>query len=171
MSDLRHAVLRPDQLPTHERGGGARTTPLVRPAIGATAFINGITEFGPGAQIPFHCHNCEESVVLLEGEAYLDIAGEVHELKPGGNDIHSSECPPSLPQPVSCRGHEDSMDLRIRERHAHLDGKRGDPARLRQSTEIDSRAAATRETSMRPRLLEHLLSFTSAAGVLECRPA
>ncbi|MEN9543751.1 MAG: hypothetical protein RLZZ598_584 [Pseudomonadota bacterium] len=77
-----HAVLRPDQIKSHERGGGARTTPLVLPSVGATTFINGITEFAPGAAIPFHSHNCEESVVLLVGHAYLDIAGEVHELKP-----------------------------------------------------------------------------------------
>ncbi len=82
MSQLSHAVLRPDQIKSHERGGGARTTPLVLPSIGATSFINGITEFGPGVAIPFHSHNCEESVVLLEGHAYLDIAGEVYALKP-----------------------------------------------------------------------------------------
>jgi quercetin dioxygenase-like cupin family protein len=56
--------------------------PLVLPSLGATGFINGITEFDPGAAIAFHSHNCEESVVLLEGHACLDIAGEVHELKP-----------------------------------------------------------------------------------------
>ena len=78
---LKHAVLRPDQIKSHDRGGGAKTIPLVTAATGAKAFINGITEFGPGAEIPFHSHNCEESVILLEGEAFLDIAGEVHEVK------------------------------------------------------------------------------------------
>lgn len=76
------AVLRPDQLKSHDRGGGARTTPLVGPAVGARSFINGITEFAPGTAIPFHSHNCEESVMLLSGHAFLDINGEVHELKP-----------------------------------------------------------------------------------------
>ncbi len=89
----RHAVLRPDQIQSHDRGGGARTTPLVLPSIGASSFINGITEFGPGAAIPFHSHNCEESVVLLEGHAYLDIAGEVHELKP----LDTTFIPPNVP--------------------------------------------------------------------------
>ena len=70
------AVLRPSEIKSHDRGGGARTTPLVGPSVGATAFINGITTFAPGAQIPFHSHNCEESVVLLEGEAMLDIEGQ-----------------------------------------------------------------------------------------------
>ena len=70
------AVLRPSELPTHERGGGARTTPLVGPSCGATSFINGITSFAPGAAIAFHSHTCEESVMLLEGEAMLDIEGQ-----------------------------------------------------------------------------------------------
>ncbi len=78
----KHHVLRPDQMKSHDRGGGARTTPLVLPSLGATTFINGITEFAGGTKIPFHSHNCEESVVLLEGHAYMDIAGEVLELKP-----------------------------------------------------------------------------------------
>ncbi|MBS3995736.1 MAG: cupin domain-containing protein [Hydrogenophaga sp.] len=69
-------VLKPDQLTSHDRGGGARTIPLVTPHIGATGFINGITEFGPGAAIPFHSHNCEESVMLLEGNAMLDMEGQ-----------------------------------------------------------------------------------------------
>lgn len=76
------AVLKPDVLRSHDRGGGAKTTPLVSPAIGAQGFINGITEFEPAAAIPFHSHNCEESVMLLEGSAMLDIQGEEHLLKP-----------------------------------------------------------------------------------------
>ena len=75
------ALLRPELLKTYERGGGARTTPLVSPAVGASGFINGITSFDPGAAVPFHSHNCEESVVLLEGEAALDIEGEEHLLQ------------------------------------------------------------------------------------------
>ena len=70
------AVLHPSKLPTHDRGGGASTTPLVGPSVGAQAFINGITSFAPGTKIPFHSHNCEESVMLLEGDAMLDIDGQ-----------------------------------------------------------------------------------------------
>ena len=72
----RPAVLRPDQIKSHDRGGGARTTPLVGPSVGSSTFINGITEFGPGAAIPFHSHNCEESVMLLEGHAMMDMEGQ-----------------------------------------------------------------------------------------------
>jgi len=76
-------VLKPDQIKSHDRGGGARTTPLVTPALGAQSFINGITEFLPGTAIPFHSHNCEESVMLLSGNAIMDVAGQdSHVLKP-----------------------------------------------------------------------------------------
>lgn len=75
-------LLRPAELKCYERGGGARTTPLVSPSIGAQRFITGITEFDPGVAIPFHSHNCEESVVLLDGDAVMDIDGEEHPLVP-----------------------------------------------------------------------------------------
>ena len=75
------ALLEPDPLPVHERGGGARTTPLVTRAVGTSSFITGYTSFGGGAEIPFHSHNCEESVVLMEGRAVLDIDGLEYELK------------------------------------------------------------------------------------------
>jgi quercetin dioxygenase-like cupin family protein len=75
-------LLRPSELPRHDRGGGARTTALVSPALGATTFISGITEFDPGTAIPFHSHNCEESVVLLEGDAVMDIDDLEFRLQP-----------------------------------------------------------------------------------------
>ncbi len=70
------AVLRPSEIESHDRGGGASTTPLVGKPVGAQAFINGITSFAPATKIPFHSHNCEESVMLLEGDAMLDIEGQ-----------------------------------------------------------------------------------------------
>lgn len=69
-------VLRPSARPAFDRGNGIRTTPLVTRATGATEFINGITRFDPGAAVPLHFHNCDESVVLLSGEAVAEIAGQ-----------------------------------------------------------------------------------------------
>lgn len=74
------AVLRPSELPATERGGGARTVPLVTVARGSQKILNGITSFGPGAAIPLHSHNCEESVIVLEGRAMFEIDGVHHEL-------------------------------------------------------------------------------------------
>jgi quercetin dioxygenase-like cupin family protein len=74
------AILHPDAIPVVDRGGGARTIPLVCCEIGATGFLNGITEFDPGAAIPLHYHNCEETVLVLEGSATFEVDGRVFEL-------------------------------------------------------------------------------------------
>lgn len=73
-------ILRPHELKTNDRGGGARTTPLVTRRCGSTSMINGITAFDPGASIGVHFHNCEESVMVIEGEAIAEIAGVQHHL-------------------------------------------------------------------------------------------
>lgn len=75
-------LLRQSELKSYDRGGGARTTPLVSTRVGARSFISGITEFGPGVAIPFHSHNVEESVVLLEGDAVMDIDEQEHRIEP-----------------------------------------------------------------------------------------
>jgi len=36
------ALLKPEDLPRHERGGGASTTPLVTPGVGTASFITGL---------------------------------------------------------------------------------------------------------------------------------
>lgn len=73
-------VLRPSEIKPHERGGGARTIPLVTRAVGSTSLLNGITEFGPEAAIPLHTHNCEESVLVLEGDAIAELDGVQHRM-------------------------------------------------------------------------------------------
>jgi quercetin dioxygenase-like cupin family protein len=82
-SSAQHAaILRPSNLPCRDRGGGARTVPLVTRKLGATGFINGITIFEPRASIPLHSHNCEESVMILEGHAVLELDGVEHPVGP-----------------------------------------------------------------------------------------
>ena len=68
-------VFRPDDLPSKNRGGGARTIPFVTYGRGATTYLNGMTIFDPGAQIGHHIHNVAESVMVIEGEAVVDIDG------------------------------------------------------------------------------------------------
>jgi quercetin dioxygenase-like cupin family protein len=75
-------VLRPRELTPLDRGGGVRTVHLVTGAI-ATQFLNGTTEFDPGASLPLHSHDCEESVVVLQGQAAFEAEGEVVELEAG----------------------------------------------------------------------------------------
>lgn len=81
MSNAQPAILRPRELKTNDRGNGARTTPLVTRKCGSTSMINGITAFDPGAAIGLHRHNCEESVMVIEGQAIAEIDGVQHLLE------------------------------------------------------------------------------------------
>jgi putative monooxygenase len=83
MTDQHAAILRPAQVPVNDRGNGAHTIPLVTRKCGSSSLINGITSFEPGAKIGLHFHNCEESVLILEGEAVAEIDGIRHQLRPG----------------------------------------------------------------------------------------
>ena len=70
------AILRPAEITPRARVGGARTLPMVSQQVGAKEFLNGITAFPPGAAIPAHFHNCDESVMILRGSAVAHIDGE-----------------------------------------------------------------------------------------------
>jgi putative monooxygenase len=74
----RPAILAVADLPVTERGGGARTIRMVTRELGSEQFLNGITSFKPGAAIPLHSHNCEESVIILEGSAVFELDGVEH---------------------------------------------------------------------------------------------
>jgi quercetin dioxygenase-like cupin family protein len=75
-------ILRPSECTQRERGGGARTIPLVNALVGSEKTLSGITEFDPGAAIALHYHNCEETVVLLSGEGVAEIDGEQFTVRP-----------------------------------------------------------------------------------------
>lgn len=92
-TDRAAAIIRPAEQPVADRGGGARTIPLVTPRTGARQLINGITMIAPGAAIPLHFHDCEESVIVLEGRAIAVIDGVESEVGPGD----TSWIPPLLP--------------------------------------------------------------------------
>lgn len=74
------AVLRPAELTSFSRGGGARTIPLVTRSVGAEIFLTGQTLFEGGAGIALHTHNCPESVTILDGNAIVKIGGTEHHL-------------------------------------------------------------------------------------------
>jgi len=86
-------VLRPSEQPLADRGGGARTIPMVTPACGSAQMLNGFTMFEPGARIGLHFHNCEESVLVVEGEAIAMIDGVEHHLKAGDTTWVPAEVP------------------------------------------------------------------------------
>ena len=78
----RGAMLRPNELPAVDRGGGNKTIPLVSRAVGSTQMLTGITVIGPGSAIPRHYHNCEETVLVIEGHGWAEVGDDVHEVGP-----------------------------------------------------------------------------------------
>ena len=110
------AVIRPADQPVADRGGGARTIPLVTPGTGSRQLINGITMIAPGAAIPLHYHDCEESVIVLdceesvivlEGQAIAVIDGTEHAVGPGDTSWNSPGVPHFFRNP------SDTAPLRI----------------------------------------------------------
>jgi putative monooxygenase len=101
------AVIRPADQQVADRGGGARTIPLVTPGTGARQLINGITMIAPGAAIPLHYHDCEESVIVLDGQAVAVIDGVEHAVGPGD----TSWIAPTVPH--FFRNPSDTVPLRI----------------------------------------------------------
>jgi putative monooxygenase len=74
-------VIRPAECASVAREVGVRTTHLVTAERGAIDFLTGITEFEPGASLPLHTHNCDESVTVIEGTAMFEYAGQAQELQ------------------------------------------------------------------------------------------
>jgi quercetin dioxygenase-like cupin family protein len=110
MSDTkpdRGVMLRPSDLPSADRGGGARTIPLVTSKTGTKQFLNGITIIGPNSQIPMHSHNCEETVIVLEGHPTAVIAGEDLKLQPHD----TTWIPPNLPHHFKNPSSEETVKI------------------------------------------------------------
>ena len=86
-------VLTPAGLPVKDRGNGVVTTPLVTAGRGSRSMLNGITRIAPGAAVPLHIHNCEESVVVMSGTGKVHIDGAEYPVAPGV----TSWIPPEVP--------------------------------------------------------------------------
>lgn len=112
------AILRPSEITPRERGGGARTLPMVSQQVGAKSFLNGITMFGPGAAIPEHFHNCDESVLILRGSAVAHIDGQQIPVNTGD----TSFIPAGIPH--FFKSSSDTEELHIFWTYASIDADR-----------------------------------------------
>lgn len=73
-----HCLRRVADRPRIARGEGASSVQMITPDTGARTILNGFTDMPAGTGIPLHFHNCEESVLIIEGEALVEIEGSVH---------------------------------------------------------------------------------------------
>jgi putative monooxygenase len=73
-------ILRITQGRSIEAGPGVRGTPLVTREMGAQNISTGLAEFEDKAEIALHYHNCEEQIIIIEGNATAEIDGVYHSL-------------------------------------------------------------------------------------------
>lgn len=133
-SSLDAVILRPAELPAKDRGNGATTISLVGAQIGSTAFLNGITTFAPGAEIGHHSHNVVESVVVIEGTAWVDIDGTEHWM----NTYDTTFVPANIVHRF--RNASDTEPMKILWTYASIDATRT-PAGSSETHRIDSEHA------------------------------
>lgn len=136
MSAFPPVIFRPAERPVVRRGGNVTTIPLVTRACGSTGLINGITVIGPGEAIPLHFHNCEESVMVLDGEAIVEIDGERHRM--GRDD--TTWVPADLPHRFI--NASETETLRIFWIYARIDATRTNAATGETRTIDDEQASA-----------------------------
>lgn len=111
-------VFRPNDLPSKNRGGGAKTIPLVTAARSGTTFLNGVTVFDPGAAIGHHIHNVAESVMVIKGTAVVDINGDRTAL----NTFDTTFVPANVPHHFE--NSSDAEEMRILWVYGSLDATR-----------------------------------------------
>ena len=71
------AIGKVGESPVYARGDGVTTTLLIgRENCEAAMLTSGLTRFPPGKKVPFHSHNCDEQVTVIEGAALVEIDGE-----------------------------------------------------------------------------------------------
>ena len=69
-------VVRAAELPVDRSDPGVEALRLVNRERGAMTMTAGVATFEPGVAIPLHIHNCEETVIVLEGRARADVEGQ-----------------------------------------------------------------------------------------------
>jgi quercetin dioxygenase-like cupin family protein len=76
-------IIKHGEAPRFDRGNGVATTLLVgRENASDTVFTSGTTTFPPGKGAPMHSHNCGEQVLILEGQAEVEVDGKVDRVGP-----------------------------------------------------------------------------------------
>jgi HTH-type transcriptional repressor of puuD len=78
----RARVIRFAEISVVPRGSGVETKPLLLGSTGAESFVSGVSTFPVGAALKMHKHNTEEMVVLLEGEATVEVADQRYDIVP-----------------------------------------------------------------------------------------
>jgi len=68
-------IVKFDEIEVMDRGGAVRTWPLIttETSAGENDLATGISIYPVGAGAPLHSHNCDEQVLILEGEGFVEV--------------------------------------------------------------------------------------------------
>lgn len=76
-------IIKMEQVQRIDRGSGITTIPLVTVHTTPGAkFTTGMSTYPQGKGAPFHIHNCDEQVTLLEGAGEVEVEGKITPLTP-----------------------------------------------------------------------------------------
>ncbi len=75
-------IVHSDRVGAYEYDEGIWVKKLAVPETGTESISVGVATFEPGASLPCHIHDCEESITIIEGEALVEFGGRRVRLKP-----------------------------------------------------------------------------------------
>ena len=81
------------QQPIDRSDDGVDALRLVNREQGAKTMTAGVATFEPGAAILLHTHPCEETVIILEGQATAHVDGQIFQL----GKYDATIVPPGVP--------------------------------------------------------------------------
>lgn len=88
------AIVKFDDKPIFDRGDGVSTSLLIgKDNAEGTVFTSGFTTFPPGRAAPMHHHNCCEQVLIIEGDAEVEVGGKKTRLGPMDTSYIPAEVP------------------------------------------------------------------------------
>lgn len=68
--------------PSFQLGDGVSVHQFASRGLGALGFSTGIARFAPGASLPYHVHDCGESITVLAGCGKVSVEGRRYHLIP-----------------------------------------------------------------------------------------
>jgi quercetin dioxygenase-like cupin family protein len=76
-------IIKFDEIEVLDRGGAVKTWPLITTETsgGENDLATGISVYPVGAGAPVHSHNCDEQVLILDGEGFVEVDGAQTQLK------------------------------------------------------------------------------------------
>lgn len=78
--DCPEHLMRFDSAPRYQAGEGTEARDLFAARFGAAGVCGGHARFAPGAEIPCHVHDYDESITIVAGQATCRVAGREYQM-------------------------------------------------------------------------------------------